>query len=111
MKKFLAVYMAPIGSMDEMMKNMTPEMQKSQNGVWMAWMEKNKGMMSDMGAPLGKNKRVTKEGVSDVRNEMGGYTIVQAETHDEAAQMFMDNPMMQMPGAYVEVLEIMPMPQ
>jgi len=67
--------------------------------------------MPDMGAPLGKNKRVSASGVADMRNDVGGYSIVEANTHDEAAQLFRDNPMLQMPGAYVEVLEIMPMPE
>lgn len=111
MKKFLAIYMAPMEKMQEAMKAMTPEMQKEQNELWNKWMESKKGSVADMGAPVGKNKRVTSAGVSDVRNEIGGYSIVEAESHDEAAKLFSDNPMLQgMPEAYVEVLEIMPMP-
>jgi hypothetical protein len=110
MKKFLALYMAPVGSMDEMMKNTTPEMKEKQNAGWKTWMESKKAMIADMGAPVGKNMRATAAGVSAVRNEVGGYSIVQAETQEEAAKMFVDNPMLKgMPTAYVEVLEIMPM--
>ena len=54
---------------------------------------------------------VTASGVSDVRNEIGGYSIVEADSHDEAAKVFLDNPMLQMPGAYIEVLDIKPMPE
>lgn len=109
MKKFFALYMAPVGSMDEMMKNATPEMKEQQNQAWKTWMDAHKDAWADMGGPLGKNLRVTAGGVEAVRNEVGGYSIVQAETQEEAAKMFMDNPMMAMPGAYVEVLEIVPM--
>jgi hypothetical protein len=109
MKKFLALYMAPVGSMDEMMKNATAEQKEAQNAAWKAWMELRKDAMAEMGAPVGKNLRVTSAGVEAVRNEVGGYSIVQAETQEEAAKLFMDNPMMAMPGTYVEVLEIMPM--
>ncbi len=110
MKKFLALYMAPVGSMDEMMKNMTPEMKEQQNASWKTWMEAKKDSMAEMGAPVGKNMRARASGVEAVRNEVGGYSIVQAETQEEAAKLFMDNPMlMGMPSAYVEVLEIMPM--
>jgi hypothetical protein len=110
MKKFLALYMAPVGSMDEMMKDTTPEMKEKQNMAWKTWMEAKKAGIADMGAPVGKNMRAKASGIEAVRNEVGGYSIVQAETQEEAAKMFMDNPMlMGMPAAYVEVLEIMPM--
>ena len=106
----MAIYMAPIAAMETMMKNSTPESRKKEMESWQTWMEGKKGALVDMGAPLGKNKRATAKGVSDVRNEIGGYMIVQAETHEEAAKLFTDNPMLLgMPEAYVEVLEIMPM--
>lgn len=109
MKKFVALYMAPVGSMDEMMKSATPEQKEQQNKSWNTWMDAHKKDISDMGAPLGKNMRVTSKGVSAVRNEISGYTIVHAETHEAAAKIFMDNPMFKMEGTFVDVLEIMPM--
>jgi hypothetical protein len=110
MKKFMAIYMAPIEKMEEMMKNSTPESKKREMDLWMAWMESKKASLVESGAPLGKTKRATSGGVTDVRNEIGGYTIVQAETHEEATKLFMDNPMlMGMPEASVDVMEIMPM--
>ena len=63
----------------------------------------------DVGAPTGKNKRVAKSGVKDVRNEVTGYSVVQADSHDAATKMFKDNPMLQYPGAYIEVIEYMEM--
>ena len=106
----MAIYMAPIAKMEEMMKRSTPESRKKEMESWTTWMEGKKGSLVDMGAPLGKSKRATAAGVTDVRNEIGGYTIVQAESHEAAAKLFMDNPMLVgMPEAHVEVLEIMPM--
>ena len=110
MKKFVAFYMMPIASIDEMMKNNTPEQQKAGMDNWMAWMKSHEASFVDRGAPLGKNKRVTKDGASDVRNEITGYSVVQAESHDEAVALFADSPHLQMPGAYVDVLELMQMP-
>jgi hypothetical protein len=109
MATFLALYMAPVGAMDEMMKSTTQEGRDTQTQAWNAWIEEKKASLVDVGAPVGKNKRVTSSGVSDVRNEVGGYSIVEAASHEAAAALFADNPMLEMPSAYVEVLAIMPM--
>ena len=40
-----------------------------------------------------------------------GYSVVQAESHDAATKIFgKDHPHLQMPGAWIEIIEIMPMP-
>jgi len=110
MKKYVAIYMAPIEEMDKMMKNTNPEQMKEMNEVWDKWSKTHAKNIVDMGAPLGKNKRVMKDGIKDVRNEMGGYSLVQAKSHEEAAKIFLDNPQLEMPGAYVEVMEWVDMP-
>ena len=110
MKKFIALYMAPIGAFDEMMKNPDPQRMKEMNDGWMGWVKAHEKSFVDVGAPAGKNKRVTKDGVKDVRNEVTGYSIVQADSHQAATEMFKDNPMLAYPGAYVEVIEWMEMP-
>ena len=77
----------------------------------MKWMNDNKASILEGGAPLGKTKRADASGISDTKNSIGGYSIVQAETHDAAAKLFgRDHPHVQMPGAWVEILEIMPLP-
>ncbi len=111
MKKFLVVYMADRAAFEKMMREATPEMQRAGMDAWMKWMGAHQAALIDGGAPLGPTKRVTGAGVSDVRNDMGGYSIVQAETHEAATQMFgKDFPHLQMPGAWIEVVEIMPIP-
>jgi len=111
MKKFMILYMAPSASFEKAMKDATPEQMKSGMEAWMTWINANKASLVDGGAPLGKTKRVDLKGASDAKNEVGGYSIVQAETHDAAARLF-DNkhPHLQMPGAWVEITEIMPVP-
>ena len=111
MKKFLVVYMAERAAFEKMMRESTPEMQKAGMAAWMKWMSENQAALVDGGAPLGAAKRVTGSGVSDVRNDMGGYSIVQAESHASATAMFgKDFPHLQLPGAWIEVVEIMPIP-
>ena len=48
----------------------------------------------------------------EVARERSGYSIVQAQSHDAAVKMFgKDHPHLKMmPGAWIEIVEIMPMP-
>jgi len=101
--------MMPIASMDELMKNSTPEQREAGMDSWMAWGKAHEKDLVEMGTPVGKNKRLTASGVTDTRNEVGGYSIVQAESQDAAAKIVSDNPHLQMPGTYIEIMECMPM--
>lgn len=103
--------MADRAGFEKMMRESTPEMQEAGMAAWMKWMTDNQSAIVDGGAPLGATKRVTVSGVSDVRNEMGGYSIVRAESHAAATAMFgKDFPHLQVPGAWIEVVEIMAIP-
>ena len=109
MKKFVVLYMASRADFEKMMENSTPEQQKKGMDAWMKWMDANKSSIVDGGAPLGKTKRVDSNGASNTKNEIGGYSIVQAESPDAATKLFgKDHPHLQMPGAWIEIIEIMP---
>ena len=55
--------------------------------------------------------RVDAKGASDTKNGIGGYSIVQAENAEAATKLFgKDHPHLQIPGAWVEVIEIMHIP-
>jgi hypothetical protein len=111
MKKFMVLYMAKAADFENMMRNSTPEMQKKGMESWMKWMEANKKSLVDGGAPLGKTQRVDAKGASSTRNDIGGYSIVQADSQEAAARLFgKDHPHLQMPGGWIEIVEIMPMP-
>jgi hypothetical protein len=112
MKKFMALYMAPAAEFENMMRNSTPDQQQKGMQAWMKWMTDHKASIVEGGAPLGKTKRVDPAGVSDARNGVGGYSIVQAETHEAASKLFgKDHPHLQMmPGAWVEVMEVIQLP-
>src|SRR6516164_10982558 len=88
MKKFMVLYMASGADFEKMMKNSTPEQQKKGMDAWMKWMNANKTSIVDGGAPLGKTKRVDSNGSSNTKNEIGGYSVVQAESHDAATKIF-----------------------
>jgi hypothetical protein len=111
MTKFLVLYMAKGEDFERMMKSATLEQQQKGMQAWMKWMGDHQASIVDGGAPLGKSKRVDAKGTSDTRNELGGYSIVQADSADAAAKLIgKEHPHLMMPGAWVEIVEIMKVP-
>jgi len=68
-----------------------------------AWTNERPTAFSDRGAGLGKAKRITPDGVSDVRNELVMYAIVKGESTASVAQSFAHHPHLQIPQASLEV--------
>ena len=111
MKKFMVLYMASTADFEKMMRNSTPDQQKQMMDAWMKWMNAHKASIVEGGGPLGKTRRVDARGVSDTRNGIGGYSVVQAASHDDAAKLFgKDHPHLQMPGTWIEIVEMIPLP-
>ena len=109
MKKFLVLYRAPITAFDQMMKA-TPEQQKAGMDAWMAWGQKAASSIVDMGAPLGKGLRVTPTGSSSARNDLGGYSIMQAESKEALADILKGHPHFMTPDGFIDVTEMLPLP-
>lgn len=79
--------------------------------AWGQWMADHAAILVDAGGPLGKTKRTGPDGVSDITNRVGGYVIVQADTHEAAARLFENHPHFAIfPGDSVEVMERLPIP-
>jgi hypothetical protein len=110
MKMFLVLYRAPTSGFEQM-KNATPEQQKAGMDAWMAWGKKAHASIVEMGAPLGKSLRVSKGGAaSPTTNDLGGYSILQAESKEALAKTLEGHPHFMMPEGWIEVVEIMPVP-
>jgi hypothetical protein len=116
MKKFLAIYIgrasSPEGSeWNRMDEGKRKKLETSGIKAWGEWMMANKGAVVDQGGPLGKTKRTAAPGVSDTKNSMTGYVVVQAESHEAAARMFEKHPHFTIfPGDSVEIMECLPIP-
>jgi len=113
MKDFLVLYIAPVAVIDEWKKKPAEERKGEEEKMmseWKSWMSKNAKRFSNMGGGAGKTKRVTAQGASDVRNDIMLYAVVQAETHDQAAQLFVGHPHLQIPQASIEIMETSPLP-
>jgi hypothetical protein len=110
MNKYFALFCIPAATMADWMTNTAPEERKSQSDKmmkdWQAWMEKVGAKLVDKGMPLGKTKRVTSGGVADVKNDLNYYVVVEADSHEAAAEMMKDNPHLQIPDAYIEVVAV-----
>ena len=89
--------------------------QEREQAGMQAWQNRatsNAKSIVDQGAPLGKTKRITTEGIADIRNAMAAYTVVQAESHEAAAKIFQNHPHFSIfAGDGVEVMECLPMPE
>ena len=116
MKRFLAIYIGTAATREGSEWHRMDE-QKRKNlhatGIkaWGEWMVVNKGAIVDQGGPLGKTKRTAAQGVSDTKNSMTGYVVVQAESHEAAARMFENHPhFMIFPGDSVEIMECLQIP-
>src|SRR5262245_7341206 len=109
MKKFLLLYKASAAAFAEVMKA-TPEQAKAGMDAWMAWANKAASSIVDMGAPLGKSMRVTPKGASPVVNDLGGYSVMQAESKEALAETMKGHPHFMMADSSIEIVELMAMP-
>lgn len=116
MKKFLAVYTGSTSARERSgWDTISQEERKKreQDGMkaWMAWGERHKAAIVENGGPLGKTKRTGLNGVTDIKNNLAAYVVVQAETHEEAAKLFEGHPHFSVfPGDSVEIMELLPVP-
>jgi hypothetical protein len=114
MKRYLCVFTGSPAAMEAW--KALPEAQRKQReregmARWKQWVEDHGPDIVEVGGPLSRTKRVAHEGVSDIRNNLAGFTIVQAGSQDEAARMFLAHPHFTLfPGDGVEVMEVLPIP-
>ena len=98
-----------MAAMRKVMETTSAEDRKKGMEEWGTWMKKNASIFVDRGGPTGKNMQITAAGMTQVSNDIGGYSIVQAESAEAAAKLLADNPHFQMPGAAIDLAEIVPM--
>lgn len=116
MKTFLAIYLGSMTSPGQVEWNKLDEATRQKKiaaGMkgWGDWMATHKAALVFEGGPLGKTKRASGAGVSDTKNNMAGYVVVRAETHEAAARMFENHPHFAIfPGDSVEIMECLPIP-
>lgn len=116
MKRFLAIYIGTQAALERAKWNELDEAKRKQvetAGIqaWMEWGMANAAAIVDQGSPLGKTKRASAQGITDIKNTMTGYVIIQAESHEAAAKLFANHPHFTIfPGDSVEIMECLPLP-
>ena len=95
-----------MAAMKKMMETTNKEEREKGMAEWGTWMKAHKADFADMGGPTGKNTEVTPSGASEKSNDIGGYSVLQAESKDAAAKIFADSPHFKMSGAAVELMEV-----
>ncbi|MEO8181428.1 MAG: hypothetical protein ABI895_21535 [Deltaproteobacteria bacterium] len=116
MKKFVVTFIGSASALEraEWKKDALKQRALEEAGMeaWGKWVKDNEKSIADPGSALGKTKRVSADGISDTRNNIAAYVIVQAESHEAAAKMFESHPHFAIfPGDCVEVMECLPLPQ
>ncbi len=109
MGRFLALFN---GAADEVSKaELTEQQQMEFIHAWASWAQANEKALIDPGAPLNTKKLVTAQRVEDFTDALTGYAIVEADSHDEAVQIFSGHPHLGLfAGNSIAVLECPPPP-
>src|SRR5689334_15464292 len=114
MKTFMAVFTGSAKAMEEWKAlDADTRAARERQGLeaWKQWVATHSAALVDTGAPLGKTKRVSTAGITDIRNQMAAYCVVRADTHEAAATLFNGHPHFTIfPGDGVEVMECLPIP-
>ncbi len=114
MQNFLAIYtgtQASMGRWQQLSEAERQERERAGMAAWEDWGRRNAASIVEEGAPLGKTKRVSNDGIADIRNALVGFTIVRAESLEAAARMFEGHPHYTIfPGDGVEVMPCLPIP-
>lgn len=116
MKKFLAIYIGTEAAharaqWNELDEEKRKALEASGIEAWMEWGRTNAAAIVDQGSPLGKTKRASAQGITDIKNSMTGYVIIRAESHEAAARLFENHPHFTIfPGDSVEIMECLPLP-
>jgi hypothetical protein len=114
MKKFVALYLGTEqarSAWDKLSESERKQREAAGMKAWGEWMVTHQKSVIDNGGPLGKTRRIDPQGVADTNNAVAGYIVVQAESHEAAAKLFLNHPHFSIfPGDSVEIMEVLPIP-
>ena len=100
MAKFLVTYHGGSGMPAD------PGMREQMLKAFMAWAAGVGDNMVDPGAPLGPARMVSSDGVTDAEpGGVGGYTLVSADSMDDAVKLVRDHPFISR-GGTLRVAEV-----
>jgi hypothetical protein len=88
-----------------------PEEEEKEMAAWMAWFQEMGDAVAIPGNPVGKSKTVSAAAITDDggSNPISGYTVVTADTIEEACEMAKGCPSVTDGTGTIEVAEIIEM--
>jgi hypothetical protein len=101
----MILYRAQASSLEQM-ANATPEQREAGMEAWRAWATKVGYAVSDLGSPLAHTTHIGPGAAST--DGVAGYSILEAGSADEVGTLLDGHPHLTMPGASIEVLEVIP---
>lgn len=108
MTKFLVTYMG--AEPGRMQMDMSEQDNQAFMTAWLEWAGRNEKALVVGGEPVGKTKVVQNGTVQDGKNAITGYSIVEAASHDAAANLFLDHPHTAILNLPIEVMELTAIP-
>jgi hypothetical protein len=107
-KRFLVLYIVPQQVMADWAKTdreTRAHAEEKMKADWDRWMGEhaNKIMLTEA---AGKTKAVNSIGITDTRNDIMLYSIVEEESHDAAAKIFAQHPHLTIPQSSIQVTEV-----
>lgn len=106
MSQFILLYKGPTTPMEEM----TSENNENIAKEWQDWMDGIGESLVDMGSPMHKGLTIFDDGTEDVATEITGYSIIEADSLEEAKKLLYNHPFLSdSSGDYaVEIFELQP---
>jgi hypothetical protein len=109
MKDYLFVFRSDFTAMP----TGTPEQAQAMTKRWMDWISNiaTQNKLTDRGNRLSASGKVVKQGniingpYSEIKESIGGYTLVKAESYEDAVELAKDCPILPL-GGNVEIREI-----
>ena len=107
MSKYLYLYRGPATRMEDF----TAEQGEAQMKAWTTWIEVNKSAFVDVGNPVEPRASVRDDGTDAEPSDQNGYSIVEAESLEQARELLKNHPFLsEGKGRFaVEIFEIVPM--
>src|SRR5262249_13955064 len=108
MNKYLFLYWNPPNPGQQP----SPEDLQAMFAQWQAWKEKFKKNVVDLGDALHNTGKVLKEGkvtdgpFTEAKEIIGGYSVIAAETYEEALEVGRGCPITLMPGGRIEIRQM-----
>lgn len=110
-KKFMVFFCIPLATMTEWQKTEPKEREAAEQKMmqeWSAWSAAHADMIQSTEVG-GKTKNVVASTVTDTRNDIVLYSLVQGASHEAVAQTYLTHPHLQIPNASIQVMEVRPM--